>query len=561
MTEPPVAHETGPSSLRSVLGAVARNSTIRKAAMSTPFVRGLAWRFVAGEDLDAGLTAARSLRARGIDATLNLVGTHIRSEQEAVAAADEVLTAIERIAGGGAQAHISLKLTLIGLDVDIDVCRHELHRILDAAVQGGVFVRIDMEESAYVEATLKLFDEARSRYGNEHVGIVVQSYLRQRRDDLARLAASGARIRLVRGGYWESPTVVFATRDESDKAFFADIEMLVRDGVGPAIATHDERAIEVAQRAVASAGRDGGEIEFQLLLGVRPDLAQRLADDGWHVRCYVPYGGRWYAYALGCIRRLPATIVAETTSRARMRRRHASGRRRAPGGSGARARNKSRPGGVGRGRRAGLAVKRIVDIAGAAAGLVVFSPVLGWTAVAIGATMGFPVLFRQERPGKDERPITVAKFRTMRPPAKGEPWYISDAARVTRLGRFLRSTSLDELPELWNVLKGEMSLVGPRPLLTEYLPHYTERERLRHTMRPGITGWAAVSGRHTLSFEQRLEFDAWYVEHWSLRLDLRIILLTLRQVLARESVRETQDMAEIEFPARFLHALEASPRE
>ncbi len=555
MTEQPGAHDPKrPGLLHSVLGGVARNSTVRKAAMSTPFVRGLAWRFVAGEDLDAGLSTARSLSARGICTTLNLVGTHTRSEHEAVAAADEVLKAIDGIAAAGVPANISLKLTLIGLDVSSDVCRRELHRILDRATQSGTFVRIDMEESPYVEATIELFEEARSRCGDEHVGIVLQSYLRQRRDDLARLAASGARVRLVRGGYWESPTVAYATKKEIDKAFFADIEMLIRHGVRPAIATHDERAIEVARRVVAATGRDRADIEFQLLLGVRQGLAQRLADDGWNVRCYVPYGGQWYAYALGCIRRLPATVVAEAASRARSR--HIP----APRGSDAPARRVSSPGGVAVGRGLGLAIKRIVDVVGALAGLVVFGPVLAWTAVAVGATMGFPVMFRQKRPGKDERPITIAKFRTMREPIQGERWFTSDAARVTRLGRFLRATSLDELPELWNVMKGEMSLVGPRPLLTAYLPCYTERERLRHRMRPGITGWAAVSGRHTLSFEQRLELDAWYVENWTLWLDLRILLLTLRQVLLRESVRETQDMAEIEFPARFRHALEASPR-
>jgi sugar transferase EpsL len=206
--------------------------------------------------------------------------------------------------------------------------------------------------------------------------------------------------------------------------------------------------------------------------------------------------------------------------------------------------------------RAGLAAKRLVDVAGALAGLALLAPVLLWTAVFVAATMGRPILFRQERPGIGGRPFTILKFRTMRAPRRGEAWFESDAARVTRLGRILRATSLDELPELLNVLRGDMSLVGPRPLLTSYLGAYTPREATRHAMRPGITGWAAVSGRHTLRFEDRLELDAWYVEHWSLALDIRIVGMTLLQVLRRSDVAETQDLGEIDFPERFRAGIE-----
>ncbi len=535
-----------PGPLRPLLGAVAANGAVRKAALSLPIVRDLAWRFVAGEDLEDGLAAARSLSARGIESTLSLVGTHIRDEAEAIAAAEGVLAAIDAIAGGPARSSVSLKLTLIGLDADRGLCRRLLRRVLDRAAEMGVFVRIDMEESPYVAATLALFEEALATHGPERVGIVLQSYLRHRRDDVARLAASGASIRLVRGGYWESPDVVLKDRAELDRAFFADIETLVREGVRPAIATHDERAIEVAKRAVAASGRPRDEIEFQMLLGVRGDLADALAAEGWRVRCYVPYGGRWQAYAIGCIRRLPAGALAAASTRLR--------------GPGPRPREDpaaSVPSGPG--RRAGLVLKRLMDVAGALAGLLVLSPLLAWIALGVAATMGFPVLFRQRRPGHGGRQITVAKFRTMRAPRPGERWFTSDADRVTRLGRFLRASGLDELPELWSVLRGEMSLVGPRPLLTAYLPHYTDRERLRHAMRPGVTGWAAVNGRHTLGFEDRLELDAWYVEHWSLALDIRILLLTVRQLIAREGARGTQDLDEIGFPDRFRAALEASP--
>jgi len=199
-------------------------------------------------------------------------------------------------------------------------------------------------------------------------------------------------------------------------------------------------------------------------------------------------------------------------------------------------------------RRWSIAVKRGMDVAGAATAAIVLSPVLAWTALAVAATQGLPILFRHERPGLREKPYTVYKFRTMRPPRRGEVWYMTDEQRISRLGRFLRSTSIDELPELWNVLRGEMSLVGPRPLLTEYLDTYTPSERRRHDMRPGITGWAAVQGRHVLKFEDRLELDVWYVDNWSLLLDLRIIGMTVGQVLRRTDVVTTQDLDDVGFP-------------
>ena len=208
-------------------------------------------------------------------------------------------------------------------------------------------------------------------------------------------------------------------------------------------------------------------------------------------------------------------------------------------------------------RRLWLAAKRGLDVFGAAIGLVILSPLFAWVAVAELTNQGPPILFRQERPGHRGKPFTLFKFRTMRQPRPDEIWYATDAERVTRLGRFLRSSSIDEIPELWNVLRGEMSLVGPRPLLMEYLPRYTPRERRRHEMRPGITGWAAVNGRHALRFEDRLELDVWYVDNWSFSLDIRILAMTVRQIFKRSSVRATQDFAEIEFPARFEAGLAA----
>jgi lipopolysaccharide/colanic/teichoic acid biosynthesis glycosyltransferase len=202
-----------------------------------------------------------------------------------------------------------------------------------------------------------------------------------------------------------------------------------------------------------------------------------------------------------------------------------------------------------RGRKSvALAVKRVVDVLGALGGLVVLAPVLGATALAILVTDGQPVFFRHVRPGRFGRPFTLIKFRTMRPLRDGERAYDREVRRVTRLGRFLRVTSLDELPELWNVLRGEMSLVGPRPLLVEYLEAYTPEERRRHDVRPGITGWAAVNGRHGLRFRDRLKLDVWYVDHWSLALDFRILARTVVHVVRRSGVAVTEDSADLGFP-------------
>ncbi len=150
--------------------------------------------------------------------------------------------------------------------------------------------------------------------------------------------------------------------------------------------------------------------------------------------------------------------------------------------------------------------------------------------------LGSPVLFRQVRPGLHGRPFRMVKFRTMTDERGADGELLPDAQRLTSFGRFLRATSLDELPELWNVLRGEMSLVGPRPLLMEYLPLYSPEQARRHEVRPGITGWAQVNGRNALSWEERFKLDIWYVDHRSLWLDLRILWLTVRKVIVREGI-------------------------
>lgn len=181
-------------------------------------------------------------------------------------------------------------------------------------------------------------------------------------------------------------------------------------------------------------------------------------------------------------------------------------------------------------------MKRIIDILGASVGLLLFSPVLAIVVYRIRREMGSPVLFRQTRPGRHGKPFQMIKFRTMRDATDADGRPLPDAERLTKLGRFLRSSSIDELPELWNVLKGDMSLVGPRPLLMEYLPLYSPEQARRHEVRPGVTGWAQVNGRNAISWDEKFALDIWYVDNRSLWLDLKIIWLTIRKVIKRDDI-------------------------
>jgi lipopolysaccharide/colanic/teichoic acid biosynthesis glycosyltransferase len=183
--------------------------------------------------------------------------------------------------------------------------------------------------------------------------------------------------------------------------------------------------------------------------------------------------------------------------------------------------------------------KRAFDVVGASIGLAVTAPLMAGIALAVRRDVGSPVLFRQRRPGLGGAPFELIKFRTMRPPPSGltdTAAVATDGDRLTSLGRTLRSLSLDELPTLWNVLRGDMSLVGPRPLLTEYLALHDAAQWRRYDMPPGITGWAQCNGRNAVPWQEKFEFDLWYVDHWSLRLDLRILLKTVVAVLRREGI-------------------------
>lgn len=178
-------------------------------------------------------------------------------------------------------------------------------------------------------------------------------------------------------------------------------------------------------------------------------------------------------------------------------------------------------------------IKRILDIVLSGAALLILSPILLIVAVLVRTKLGSPVIFHQERPGKDEKIFTLCKFRTMTDERDENGNLLPDEVRLNKFGKLLRSTSLDELPELWNIFKGDMSIIGPRPLLVRYLPYYTEEERKRHSMRPGLTGLAQVNGRNALNWEERFSFDLEYVKNCSLGMDIKILLMTVNKVFSR----------------------------
>ncbi|KZZ48355.1 sugar transferase [Oleiphilus sp. HI0118] len=183
-------------------------------------------------------------------------------------------------------------------------------------------------------------------------------------------------------------------------------------------------------------------------------------------------------------------------------------------------------------------MKRTLDVLLAAFALVILCPVILVTAILVSIGLGRPVLFRQTRPGLNGQPFEMIKFRTMRDAEDKNGNQLPDEQRLTKLGQFLRAASLDELPELWNVLKGDMSLVGPRPLLMEYLPLYSDEQRRRHEVRPGVTGWAQVNGRNAISWDEKFKLDVWYVDNQSFWLDIKILLLTVFKVFKRDGISQ-----------------------
>lgn len=181
-------------------------------------------------------------------------------------------------------------------------------------------------------------------------------------------------------------------------------------------------------------------------------------------------------------------------------------------------------------------IKRILDIISSLLAIIILAPLLAVTAVLVKTKLGSPVLFKQERPGKDEKIFTLMKFRTMTDERDENGELLPDEVRLTKFGKFLRSTSIDELPELFNILKGDMSVIGPRPLLVEYIPRYNEHQHRRHEVRPGLSGWAQVNGRNSISWEEKFDLDVEYVDNYSFAMDVKILFMTVLNVLKKEGI-------------------------
>ncbi|BCS35309.1 proline dehydrogenase [Luteitalea sp. TBR-22] len=294
---------------KAVFGTLAGSATLKRVA-SRYGMRGqggFARRFVAGETIDEAIGAARAVEAQGLAQTLDLLGESVASEAEARAAAEAYLAMMPRIADAGVGRNISIKLTQLGLDLSADLAGAHLRRILARAGELGFFVRIDMENSPYIEATLALFESV-WREGTTNVGVVLQSALKRSKDDLERVLALGARVRLVKGAYKEPAAVAYQSKAEVDDAYVRLMERLLRAGHFPAIATHDPDMIAAARRLATEAGVPQGAYEFQMLYGVRRDLQQSLRAEGFGMRVYIPYGREWFPYFMRRLGERPANV-------------------------------------------------------------------------------------------------------------------------------------------------------------------------------------------------------------------------------------------------------------
>jgi len=293
--------------LRQTLFRLSQQKQLRDFATHNGIAQHMARRFVAGETIDEAVLAIREINRRGMTATLDHLGENVTSRSEAMEATQSYCRLLDEVARSGITCNCSLKLTQLGLDLGRDFARDNLRYLLDRAQELQNFVRIDMESSEYVEATLDIFYELFDRYKN--VGVVIQAYLYRSERDLEQLIKSGARVRLVKGAYLEPPSVAFQQKADVDANFVHLTRMLLGDGNYPAIATHDEAMIGEAIRYARYRRRDAESFEFQMLYGIRRDLQAQLVRDGYRMRIYVPYGTAWYPYLMRRMAERPANVM------------------------------------------------------------------------------------------------------------------------------------------------------------------------------------------------------------------------------------------------------------
>jgi proline dehydrogenase len=297
---------------RTLFLSLSRSQRLKTLASNFAPVRPVARRFVAGVTLDEAIAAVRALNRQGLLATLDHLGENVTTEAGAQQAADAVLDLLAAVQASGVQSGVSVKLTQLGLDISPALAAGHLEQVVMRAEQAGCFVRIDMESSHYTQVTLDLFEDVRQRHSN--VGVVIQAYLRRSAADVARLVALGASVRLVKGAYDEPSDLAFPAKADTDANYVRLMEMLFSDeaqatGVFPAIGTHDAALIEWARGYADRRGIPRDRFEFQMLYGIRPGLQRQLADEGYRVRAYVPYGGEWFPYLMRRLAERPANLV------------------------------------------------------------------------------------------------------------------------------------------------------------------------------------------------------------------------------------------------------------
>ncbi|HEX6938223.1 MAG TPA: proline dehydrogenase family protein [Longimicrobiales bacterium] len=293
--------------LRDAILFLSENRLMRRIATEAPFASGVARRFVAGETLDDAVRAARALNESGMRVSLDYLGESVRNREEAIAAADVYLGLLDRIAAERLDANASLKLTQMGQDIDEAFLRENVGRVLDSAREKQIFIRFDMESSAYTQRTLDFFRRIWDE-GYRNVGVVIQSYLYRSESDIRMLNELGARVRLCKGAYKEPATVAFPAKKDVDANYVRLMKLLLSHGNYPGIATHDENMIRATVDYAREQGIPASAFEFQMLYGVRRDLQQRLVDEGWNLRVYVPFGEAWYPYLMRRMAERPANL-------------------------------------------------------------------------------------------------------------------------------------------------------------------------------------------------------------------------------------------------------------
>jgi proline dehydrogenase len=304
--------------LRQSILFLSDSPTAKKIVTRAPIARQMAERFVAGETLEEAIRAARESNQAGLSVSLDFLGESVSSREEAVEATEMAIRTVEAIAENGIEGNISIKPTQLGLDIDVAFCRDNVERLLTRARElgdgeGEVFVRLDMESSEYVERTVAL-TEALWADGFRNVGTVLQSYMRRTPDDIRRLTELGSRVRLVKGAYKEPATVAYPDKADVDARFIEEMRDLLETGNYPAIATHDETMIDATRRWAFERGIAKERFEFQMLYGVRRDLQQRLREEGYNVRVYIPFGDSWYPYLMRRMAERPANLLFITNS-------------------------------------------------------------------------------------------------------------------------------------------------------------------------------------------------------------------------------------------------------